>query len=104
MNVVCHDHIGKQEKATRYPGFVNCVAGDYFDGIRPEDWQSILCYRSNEQTRIVFRDGESHISQHISCDKENNLQRRGHRPLYRRNAHRQVQDLPRISVAEPSVR
>jgi hypothetical protein len=54
MNVVRHDHICKQEKATRDPGFVNCVAGEYFDGIRPEDWKAILCYRGNEQTRIVF--------------------------------------------------
>jgi hypothetical protein len=54
MNVVRHDHVCKQKKAARGPGFVNCVAGNYFDGIRPEDWESILCNRGNEQTRIVF--------------------------------------------------
>jgi hypothetical protein len=48
MNVVWHDHIGKQKKAARGPGFVNRIAGNYFEGIRPEDWKSILCYRGNE--------------------------------------------------------
>ena len=84
MNMLWHDHVSKQEKATRGTRFINGGTGQSLHYISLEGWQAVFGDCSDEKTRSINRDGGFHDSA-------------GRRPANLVSVVvRQVGDLPRI--------
>jgi hypothetical protein len=60
--MVRHYYVSEQKKTAGSSSFVDCFAGNYLDGVGLKDRQAVLCYRRDEKTWIIFRDGEPHVN------------------------------------------
>ena len=93
MNMVGHDYISKQEKATRLSCFVEGLASDNLEGVSFENRQSIFRDSSNKQSLRVSAELKCGSHDFLGRSPEVKLDfSEGHRP----SAHRAAK--PRLLI------